>query len=104
MKNCDIDEIIKDFLYLGSSKGSKELDCLNYHKITHIVNISGKQYFPNDFIYFRKHFKDKDDVNIIDQLDDIFNFIDEAKLNQKNRLFVHCQGINNYYFIKRRCF
>jgi protein-tyrosine phosphatase len=87
----DCTEIITNTLFLGSAKASKDFDSLKEKKITHIVNISGKQFFPNDFIYIRSHFEDSNNSNILETFDEIFTFMDEA-IKSGGRILVHCQG------------
>eukprot|EP01080_Neovahlkampfia_damariscottae_P000994 gene994-9900_t len=87
----DCTEILQDSIYLGSSKASKNINGLKDVKITHIVNIAGKQHFPNEFEYIRTHFEDSDESNILEKFDEIFKFIDEA-IKKNGRVFIHCLG------------
>jgi protein-tyrosine phosphatase len=87
----DCSEIITNTLFLGSAKASKDFDSLKEKKITHIVNISGKQFFPNDFIYFRSHFEDSNDSNLLENFDEIFSFLDDS-IKSGGKILIHCQG------------
>lgn len=83
-------EIIPDLLYLGNAQIARDLDLLKKLKITHIINLAGKEHFPSEFLYFKKHFEDDDEEDITKHLDSIFQFIDQRKKGE--RVFIHCQG------------
>lgn len=87
----DYSPIIDDFIYLGNAHISKNKEYLKQIGITHILNLAGKCYFPSDFIYKICHFKDAIDIDILEKLDSIFNFINDVK-NIKGKLFIHCLG------------
>ena len=87
----DCQEILDNFLYLGSSKASKDLEGLQRLGITHIVNLAGKQYFPGTFQYKRAFFEDSKEAEFKHLLNGIFEFIENAKVTD-GKVLVHCQG------------
>ena len=97
-KGVDCSEIIENFLYLGNSTTSKNFEYLQSIGITHIINLAGKTHFPNQFKYFKCHFKvtkyDKNNKQFIDKLEAISQFIDNCKnkndTKQRNKIFIHC--------------
>ena len=90
-RKMDCQTIIASFLFLGSSKASKDFDGLKRIGITHIVNLAGKQYFPGSFQYKRAFFEDSQEATFVPLLQEIFDFIENAKTNG-GRVLVHCQG------------
>lgn len=83
-------EIIPDLLYLGNAAFSRDFEALKKIKITHIINLAGKESFPSEFTYLKRHFVDDDEDDIIQHLQIIFDFIDSRKKGE--RVFIHCQG------------
>lgn len=92
-KKVDCDEILP-WLFLGSAKASKDAEGLEGMGISHILNIAGKQHFPDRFVYKRSFFQDKspisgeeeageeegeerDEVISMEQLKEMFQFMDE---------------------------
>ena len=81
-------------IYLGSAKASKDQEGLQTIGITHIVNISGKQYFPGAIEYFRFYMKDGKGSGeiLLKNIDDTISFITSALSNKKSKILVHCQA------------
>lgn len=90
-KRFDCNEIIDNFLYLGSAQASKCLEKLKEIRITHIVNLAGKQHFEGQFEYLICHFEDDVSVSFLDKLESIFQFINTAA-EKKGKVLVHCKG------------
>lgn len=98
----DCQEIIPGFLYLGSSRASKDMKGLQALKITHIINIAGKQHFLGHFEYFRSHFDDSVDADMKPHLQAIFSVLESVKqgrqlltaliVTEGKRALVHCSG------------
>ncbi|CAJ0827451.1 2865_t:CDS:2 [Entrophospora sp. SA101] len=87
----DICEIVPSFLYLSSNQSSKNFESLQHYKITHIVNVAGKQHVPSQFIYLRSHFPDSSDAPFLKHLPAILEFIESTeKLGGK--VLVQCSG------------
>src|ERR1700722_14399596 len=103
IKSFEYSELIDDFLYLGSSQTSKHLDGLHSLKITHIVNLAGKCYFPSEFTYGLFHIDDGPSLSIDKynkQLPLILKFIDQARIEKNTRVLIHCQaGLSRTPFI-----
>jgi protein-tyrosine phosphatase len=89
--SSDICEIIPSFLYLSSAQSSKNFESLQHYKITHIVNIAGKQHFPSHFIYLRSHFPDCSDAPFLEHLPAILDFIESAE-KMGGKVLVQCSA------------
>lgn len=87
----DISEIHSN-LFLGSAKASKNLNLLTSHGITHIVNIAGRQHFPDQFVYKRVHFEDIEEFDEVEKLREIFSWLDTVLTDAKCKVLVHCMG------------
>ncbi len=87
----DICEIVPSFLYLSSKQSSKNFESLQHYKITHIVNVAGKQHFPSQFIYLRSHFSDTSDAPLLEHLPAILEFIESAE-QLGGKVLVQCFG------------
>lgn len=91
MSSGDISGIL-DNIFLGSAKASRSLDLLTSTGITHIVNIAGRQCFPGSFIYKRLHFEDVEDFDEVEQLKDLFLWMDVVTSDSKSKVLVQCMG------------
>src|ERR1051325_4270811 len=89
--SSDICEIVPSFLYLSSKQSSKNLESLQHYKITHIVNIAGKQHFPSHFIYLRSHFPDSSDAPFLKHLPAILEFIESTE-KTGGKVLVQCHA------------
>lgn len=100
-KSFDYSEIIENFLFIGSHQSSKNLEGLKAIKITHILSLAGKCQFPSEFIYGTFHLKDgstSEEIN--EKFPEICEFIENARQNSRNRVFVHCRaGLSRSPFI-----
>jgi len=86
-----VQEILKDFLFIGGEKVAKDLKTLQQLGIGAIVNVSLliHDFHPNQFLYFRVPVEDDETEDILSYLPEACQFIDQAK--QKNaRVLVHC--------------
>ena len=94
IKSFDYTELIENFLYLGSSQTSKNIDGLRSLQITHIVNLAGKCHYPSEFTYGIFHIEDGLSKNKLDKnLPLILQFIDQARQgNSSHRVLIHCRG------------
>lgn len=94
VKSFEYSELIENFLYLGSSQTSKNLDGLHALNITHIVNLAGKCHYPSEFIYGVFHINDGESNNKCEKnLPLILQFIDQARREKpSNRVLIHCRG------------
>src|SRR4051794_23513290 len=90
----DICEIVPSFLYLSSNQSSKNLESLQHYKITHIVNVAGKQHFPSQFIYLRSHFPDSNDAPLLKHFPGIFEFNEKTKKFRRKMLLKSFCGVN----------
>ncbi|RNA06869.1 dual specificity phosphatase 1-like [Brachionus plicatilis] len=101
IKSMDYSEIVEKFLYIGSHQSSNNLDGLKSLKITHVVVLAGKCQFPSEFAYGIFHFKDGSvEEEIIEKISKICEFIESARQNASNRVFVHCRaGLSRSPFI-----
>lgn len=94
IKSFDYTELIDNFLYLGSSQTSKNLDGLRSLHITHIVNLAGKCHYPSEFTYGVFHIEDGlSNSKLNKNLPLILQFIDQARQEKSsNRVLIHCRG------------
>ncbi|UJR27830.1 hypothetical protein I4U23_009098 [Adineta vaga] len=102
IKSFEYSELINNFLYLGSSQTSKNLEGLHSLNITHIVNLAGKCHHPSDFTYGTFHIEDgASKVKCERNLPLILQFIDQARLEKStNRVLIHCRaGMSRTPFI-----
>lgn len=87
------DEVLP-YLYLGSAKDAHDLEGLNEHKITHILNCADDvaDVFPGQFQYKRLEVKDfGEDEGISRVFQDACTYIDDIRRsNGKCRVLVHC--------------
>lgn len=102
IKSFEYSELIENFLYLGSSQTSKNLDGLRSLNITHIVNLAGKCYYPSEFTYGTFHIEDGLSKTKCDtKLPLILQFIDKIRQEKSsNRVLIHCRaGMSRTPFI-----
>jgi hypothetical protein len=94
IKSFEYSELIENFLYLGSSQTSKNLDGLHSLNITHIVNLAGKCHYPSEFTYGVFHIEDGlSKIKCEKNLPLILQFIDKARQEKSsNRVLIHCRG------------
>ncbi len=94
IKSFEYTELIENFLYLGSSQTSKNLDGLHSLNITHIVNLAGKCHYPSEFTYGIFHIEDGlSKTKFEKNLPLILQFIDQARQEKSsNRVLIHCRG------------
>lgn len=86
-------EIIEKSLYLSSYVVASDLDCLNKHGITHVVNTAADvcdSNFPSKFKYLTYYLKDSNSEDISLFFYRTLEWIDEA-LSSGGRVLVHCQ-------------
>ena len=99
----DCNEIIENFLYLGSFGAATEVDELSKRKIFGILNCAGKRLkFPRnkkpytkDFVRYSFDASDTDNYKIIDKHSkESFEFIEKCYQNN-TKILVHCiAGVN----------
>lgn len=102
IKSFDYSELIENFLYLGGSQTSKNLDGLRALKITHIVNLAGKCHYPSEFTYGVFHIEDGlSKTKVEKNLPLILQFLDEIReKNSSNRVLIHCRaGLSRTPFV-----
>jgi protein-tyrosine phosphatase len=102
IKSFEYSELIENFLYLGSSQTSKNLDGLRSLNITHIVNLAGKCHYPSEFTYGVFHIEDGlSKTKCEKNLPLILQFIDQARQEKpSNRVLIHCRaGMSRTPFI-----
>ena len=102
IKSFEYSELIENFLYLGSSQTSKNLDGLRSLNITHIVNLAGKCHYPSDFTYGVFHIEDGVSKTKCEKnLPLILQFIDKVRQEKtSNRVLIHCRaGMSRTPFI-----
>lgn len=93
IKSFEYSELIDNFLYLGSSQTSKNLEGLKSLKITHIINLAGKCQYPSDFIYGVFHIQDGSKIDQTEEkLKSIVEFINKARHSSSNRVLIHCRA------------
>lgn len=82
-------------LYLGNARDAEDLNLLQQHDISFIINISTSIpcYFENEkgFEYMRLPCHDSSNQNIIQYFETAFAYIDRI-LSMKKNILVHCQG------------
>lgn len=80
-----------DFLYIGSIGSAYNSERMLQCGITHILCLSEviRLNFPEKFTYMRVPMADQPDYNIADDLQGIFEFMDEVK-SAGGKLLVHC--------------
>merc|ERR1712107_158161 len=86
-------EIIEGALYLASYAVASDLDTLQKHGITHIVNAAGdvcESCFPEQFTYLTYYLKDTNQEAIQLYFYKTIEFIDQA-ISTKGRVLVHCR-------------
>ena len=64
---------------MGSAQASKNKEGLQKLKITHILNVAGKQHFPADFVYERCFFEDNVNADMISKLNVVYEFLENAE-------------------------
>ena len=96
IKSFEYSELIENFLYLGSSQTSKNLDGLRSLNITHIVNLAGKCHYPSEFTYGVFHIDDGSseiESKCEKKWPLIIHFIDQVHQEKSsNRILIHCRG------------
>lgn len=84
---------IRDYIYLGSARAASDEVSLRELGISHIINAAVE--LPNElephFTYLRLDLDDDQKVNIIDAIDDCYNFIERCR-NDGGKVLVHCQA------------
>ncbi|CAH1788616.1 unnamed protein product [Owenia fusiformis] len=80
-------------LYLSSQDVAADVDILEQHDITHILNVASmiENWFPDDFKYLKIEILDIPESDISKHFPECFKFIDEA-LGSKGRVLVHCNA------------
>jgi hypothetical protein len=102
IKSFEYSELIENFLYLGSSQTSRNIDGLHSLNITHIVNLAGKCHYPSEFTYGIFHIEDGlSKTKCEKNLPLILQFIDQARQEKSsNRVLIHCRaGMSRTPFI-----
>ena len=91
----EANEIIDDFLWLGSIKSAKNIGMLYELEIGYILNCADENYIKYEKSMFKTcclNAKDKNGYNILKyHLADAIKFIDEARENNK-KILIHCIG------------
>lgn len=74
-----ISEILPGFLYLGSSRDSRDLNQLRNYKIKHILNCAKEWKNMNQeiFNFHNTELMDVEEQNLLDALENSFSFIGE---------------------------
>eukprot|EP01125_Pyxidicula_operculata_P006706 TRINITY_DN2304_c0_g1_i1.p1 TRINITY_DN2304_c0_g1~~TRINITY_DN2304_c0_g1_i1.p1 ORF type:complete len:1245 (+),score=308.37 TRINITY_DN2304_c0_g1_i1:1-3735(+) len=88
-----MNEILDDFLFVGSGRDSHTLSQLKENKITHIVNVA-KEWPPLDNLpdtikFHHVQLEDTEDEDILKELEPIVNLIENIR-EQKGRVLLHC--------------
>eukprot|EP00475_Leptophrys_vorax_P002648 TRINITY_DN11487_c0_g1_i1.p1 TRINITY_DN11487_c0_g1~~TRINITY_DN11487_c0_g1_i1.p1 ORF type:complete len:190 (-),score=53.51 TRINITY_DN11487_c0_g1_i1:371-940(-) len=91
-------EVYDGFLWLGSGRDASNLEQLQAHGITHVLNVADdvENYHPDKFIYHNLDVADFGaDKGITRVFESAFKFVDEVKAYPQGRVLVHCAaGIN----------
>lgn len=89
---------IRPHFFLGSDYIARSKDILKKNNITHIVNaarVACDNYFPEDFSYLSLNLYDSPSQNIIGLFFPVIEFIDNALVEKKGGVYVHCyQGVS----------
>lgn len=84
--------LIVDNIYLGSAYNAASFNTLKRLNINVIINATAeiRNYFPNDFEYYRYSLYDNNGDGINKYLDDSFNKIKHHQDNTSGNILVHC--------------
>ncbi|XP_005999735.1 dual specificity protein phosphatase 19a [Latimeria chalumnae] len=85
--------LIKPWLFLASQDVAHDLETLKKHTISHILNLAYgvENAFPIDFTYKSISILDLPETDIVSYFQECFEFIEEAKVQDKVVL-VHCNA------------
>lgn len=83
---------IFDYLYLGNEWNASNLTELKKTGITHVLNVTMEiaNFFSHEFVYKTIRIKDEEVSHLQQFWDDTYNFIKDAKRDNK-KVFVHCR-------------
>ena len=88
----EMNEII-DGIFIGSERAASNMEMLMAEKITHIINLSGKNTtnkFPDSFTYFTVKMRDNDFDDLPRDFWEALKFLHNCKA-KGNRVLVHCR-------------
>ncbi|XP_063695057.1 uncharacterized protein LOC134826569 isoform X4 [Bolinopsis microptera] len=83
---------IFDYLYLGNEWNASHLTQLKQYGVTHVLNVTMEiaNFFSHEFVYKTIRIKDEEASYLQQYWDDTYNFIKDAK-RQNKKVFVHCR-------------
>ncbi|KAL5256171.1 hypothetical protein ACHWQZ_G011404 [Mnemiopsis leidyi] len=83
---------IFDYLYLGNEWNASNLTQLKQYGVTHVLNVTMEiaNFFSHEFVYKTIRIKDEEASYLQQYWDDTYNFIKDAK-RQNKKVFVHCR-------------
>ena len=91
---------ILDHLFIGDRDSACDLKRLRDMGITHVINCAeqycetGAGFYGNQFKYLGLRAEDNDDYEILQHHNDVYKFIEDARIGG-GKCFIHCQaGIN----------
>ncbi|KAG6491036.1 hypothetical protein ZIOFF_052368 [Zingiber officinale] len=88
---------VADHIYFGGDYVARNLEILQKHEITHVLNCVGfvcPEYFKTDFVYRTLWLQDSPTEDITSILYDVFDYFEDVR-QQGGRVFVHCcQGVS----------
>ncbi|KAK5574523.1 hypothetical protein RB653_009776 [Dictyostelium firmibasis] len=87
-----ISMILDNFLYLGAAKDTKDEKEMDKLKITHIFSCAGTVHSAEKYIIANEKFEDDEQVDISEQIEKAYWFIERARMKKGARVFVHCMA------------
>ncbi|XP_062974657.1 dual specificity protein phosphatase 19 isoform X2 [Elgaria multicarinata webbii] len=86
--------VVKPWLLLGSQDAAHDLDTMNKHRVTHVLNVAYgvENAFPHDFIYKTIPILDLPETDIMSYFPECFEFIEQVKLKEDGVVLVHCNA------------
>eukprot|EP00736_Rhodelphis_marinus_P009011 Rmarinus@m.7745 len=90
--------MIRNNVFVGGHEVAESREILDNSGITHIVNVAGmvcRNYHGNLYKYLTLYLLDDRSEDLFSVLYDIFEWMEDALSNPKNKVFVHCwQGVS----------
>ncbi|EAL71805.1 hypothetical protein DDB_G0271350 [Dictyostelium discoideum AX4] len=87
-----ISMILDNFLYLGAAKDTKDEKEMEKLKITHIFSCAGTVHSPEKYIIANEKFEDDETVDISEQIEKAYWFIERVRMKKGARVFIHCMA------------
>ncbi|XP_071336067.1 dual specificity protein phosphatase 19-like [Trachinotus anak] len=85
--------VVRPFLLLASQDAAHDIDTLQRHKVSHVLNVAYgvNNLFPDQLVYKTLQILDLPDTDITSYLGECSSFIDEARA-QDGVVLVHCNA------------